>query len=251
MDHAIVHVAVSPLTCASTPVIGRHSNTRALLLDIVARIQLAVVACGTGIRNKARHSSVVYGRRGRVRISVRTRRGIHLRAGIVVLRNIPIGNVKRVGVAPKGSWVEFHAGSHVDVLLPGLSRHLLRANHGERGSKLEFRRRDWCGAAGRRVGIGHTRCDGHRPATISRARLNRGTIPSAYVAAHSNTAIVLHSPSHLVTVGATAACHSLAVAAQATLIHGLSVARNEVVLGKYCRGQANCQFEYRAHWEKL
>jgi len=250
VDHTAVHVAVSPLTGAPTPVITGHSCARALLLDVVARIQLAVVACWARICNEAGHSSVVYGRSWRSGISSWNSRNDYLVTSAIVLGGVPVGNIKGVCVTEIGTFVEFHCGSHVDIVLPGLLRYFLSTCHGERGSKLKFRRTR-SGTAGSRVCVGHAGCYRHSTSTKTCTGLDRGAVPCACIAAHSDTTVIQHSGAQFVAVGTTAACHSLTVAAQGTLVHRLLVARDEVALGQNCWGQAKCQFERGSHWEKL
>lgn len=132
VSQARVVRAVGELASASVPSVSGLTLACALLLHVVARVQLAVVSRGArlGVREAGAASGILRsGRGGGDQVSV----AIRLSA---ISAPIPIaGDIVGVGVSPKGTLVELHGGSHVHVLLPSLLRKFLSSDHGKGSSE--------------------------------------------------------------------------------------------------------------------
>lgn len=132
VSQARVVRAVGELASASVPSVGSLALACALLLHVVARVQLAVVSRGArlGVREAGAASGILRsGRGGGDQVSVAIRLS-------TISAPIPIaGDIVGVGVSPEGTLVELHGGSHVHVLLPSLLRKFLSSDHGKGSSE--------------------------------------------------------------------------------------------------------------------
>lgn len=122
---------VSKLACSS-PHASILSLACALLLNVVALVQLAVITSRAGLRIREARLTSCIGRswsRGGDHVS------IIINAWLISNRVSKAGDIIRVCVSPKSTLIKFHRCSHVHVLLPCLLGKFLSPNHGKGGPK--------------------------------------------------------------------------------------------------------------------